>query len=251
MAPLSVLADGQHAVTLATGYLVSKFVVRFFVGHKVDDRGWGEETYICAFLHQAAVSCMSLRALAAQTRDGAGLEAWLTRGWSPLVADDHHLERLIMLANMTEMWTDCVMYTRYPAFGAEYWAHHIATFLATASFLTFGTAPVGFAVLYAGLMEMGSGFLSLALLVPHPVTYFLRTAMYGLTRLASTAVLIVCTFYTIQGKVGLPLICLTPVWTLMLVNLRWTLDMLVRYWLRQKADPWAVSRNRRTTAAHE
>jgi hypothetical protein len=233
------LLEQLAAVTLY--YTAYKLGVRLLFGCEEDERGWGKpETYICAFVHQFQVATLGYLAMSRSGADADDLDAWLLTGWR-MGTRVRTEELLVMVANMAEMLTDWLLYSRYRGFGAAYHMHHLTTLLATYMFVRCDSAPVGMATLFSSVMETGGAFLNFAGLFPCGLTYSLRLFFYPLTRLLAAALLCQCTLYGWRGHVGVPLICFAPVWVLTLMNIRWALMIIVGGVRRQgNGDPWDV-----------
>lgn len=230
-------AIAEHALGLACYYAAYKLGVRLALGCEEDERGWGRpETYVCAFVHQLVVAALGLACIA---QNAGALEPWLLAGWQ-MDARARSTEMLIMLANIVEMLTDWLLYSRYRGFRSGYHLHHLLTVSASLAFIRCETAPVGFAIAYSSVMEVGGAFLNLSSLLPSRLTFALRPWVYVLSRLAATALLALCTAHTVCGRVGVPLAALAPVWILALLNLRWAADLLLAALRRQEEDPWSI-----------
>lgn len=194
---------------------------------------------MCAFVHQVVVASLGFAALARQG-EPAEVERWLVQGW-PVGSRADSAEMVIMLANLSEMMTDWLLYARYRGFQTGYHMHHLLTAVATCAFIWCDSAPVGFAVAYSSVMEAGGACLNLSGLFPCRFTYTLRLWGYVLSRVAATALLVACTAYAARGRVGVPLAALAPVWALALLNLRWAADLLFAALRRGQRDPWAAA----------
>ncbi|KAJ1634586.1 hypothetical protein T492DRAFT_836789 [Pavlovales sp. CCMP2436] len=224
---------------VALYYTACKLGVRLLFGCAEDERGWGKpETSICAFVHQIVTAFLGYMAMA-RCGSYADLEDWLLTGWR-LGTRLRTEELLIMVANLAEMLTDTLLYSRYRGYGTSYHLHHLTTLLATLCFIARDSAPVGMAVLFSSILETGSCCLNAAGLFPCGLTYTIRLVCYPLSRLLATALLCQCTLYGWRGHVGVPLISFAPVWVLMLLNIRWATQILVGGLRRQGTDPWEV-----------
>lgn len=236
-------ADGrliaEHLLGISCYYTAYKLGVRLALGCEEDERGWGRpETYVCAFVHQSVVAALGLACIA-RNADGS-LEPWLLAGWQ-MESRARSTEMLIMLANVAEMLTDWLLYSRYRGFRSGYHLHHLLTVSASLAFIQCETAPVGFAIAYSSVMELGGAFLNLSSLVPSRLTFALRPCVYVLSRLVATALLALCTAYALRGRIGVPLAALAPVWILALLNLRWATDLFRAALRRQEDDPWSIT----------
>lgn len=189
-------------------------------------------------MHQAVVAVLGFASVA---RNCGDFERWALAGWAKSLDASRQTEMVIMLANIAEMLTDWLLYSRYRGFGRAYHLHHLLTAGASLGFICCATAPVGFAITYSSLMEAGGAFLNLSSLFPCRLTFAMRLGGYVLSRLLATALLAACTGYAIRGHVGVPLAALAPVWALALLNLRWAAALLLAALRRGQPDPWTAS----------
>jgi hypothetical protein len=174
-------------------------------------------------------------------RNLGGVEEWLISGWR-LGSHVRTADLVILLANVSEMLTDWVLYSRYRGFGLGYHMHHLLTCLGVCAIVSNETAPVGCAILYASVMETGGAFLNLASLFPSRLTHALRLGCYVLSRLVATALICQYTVWSMRGRIGMPPIALAPVWLLTGLNLSWCLDIVRRAARRRRACSAAAAR---------
>ena len=176
-------------------YLLHKLVVRYFVGTKIHQRGWGRETFWSALFHQIATGILWCVCFA-DASSKMGIIDWLDAG--RFSGPSFYWERLVMAMQMAEMISDVILYRSYPGFGIPFWLHHIITFLATGvSFNTLQATPVGIPVTLVCWMELGSIPLNLANLFPSPTAFRARAIGYTATRMFSTLIAARATYLAI------------------------------------------------------
>jgi len=202
-------------------YLFCKLaVIRNVVkdGTKPDKRGWGSETYWAAATHQAITAVVWISLLVEHGVAG-DLSSWAQNTWLADTALQGR-ERFIMLSNIAEVVTDCMVYQHYKGFGLSFWWHHVSTALCTAAFLVC-KAPVGYTVSYGSSMEVGGLSLNAVSLFPSPFTFKLRAVMYSASRLCATFLLGLVTYEAYLGRMSFEWWAMTPAWALMAVNWMW------------------------------
>ena len=210
----------KDTALIFAGYLIWKLVVvRNLVpnGTKPDPKkGWGSETYFAAAGHQVVTAAVWFHLLYSHRND---MGDWLKNTWD---ADTSLMagERFIMLSNIAEVVTDCMVYPHYAGFGFSFWWHHVSTALCTAAFLLC-KAPAGYTVSYGSAMEVGGLSLNAVNIYPTPFTYNLRAIIYSLSRLTSTFLLSLVTYEAYQGSMVFPAWALLPAWALCMVNWFW------------------------------
>ena len=238
--PVSIAEDIAYAfepllcvqvLMVLIAYFVVKLVIRNVSLTETDKKGWGRETYWAAMFHNIGQGIVWLGAIVSLAAQSSSSEDFFTRvsewfetpwqGW-----DRMFWERLGFAMNIVEMFTDSVLYSGYPGFGEAYWRHHMMTFMAATGFFVVQRAPVGLAVSFGSLMELGSAPLNYCNLWPSRSAFRFRTACYSVSRLVATAVLCYGTHMAIYRPSRFAWVPLLPLWAVMIVNFQWLFSML-------------------------
>lgn len=212
-------------------YTMWKLVLRQYTGSKPDERGWGLEAYVSAFIHQTATLFFGAALFLSQNN----LDAWLAGPWKG-DGESQRAEEYFLLMQAAEMATDVLRDRKYPGFGVSYLAHHVATFLATLAAL-FMVVPVGGVIGFATCMEGGGAVLNAVSLYPKvtnprddrakapPALITARVLLFTASRLVA-AVVLAKTTVAAAALEPPPWAAIVFAWAILAVNTKWVWAML-------------------------
>ena len=197
-------------------------------------RGWPVETMWSALLHQCAsllvfLLCVREPLLLLQSSDPNSVFTWWSSGIiEPYTWDTRFWDKLLLTMQLSEMYTDFILYGACEGFDLDYWFHHIMTFVAV-MMVYCGGMPAGLGVFYASILEGGSVALNYNSIYPSKNGFRMRAICYTLSRGIAAAILPLSMYWSwTMSIVDYPASVLShaPLVALILLNFSWLKAMI-------------------------